>query len=208
MCNLKSCCLVCFECSLSGPSCLHVCSPLFFLSLHSSTVGSWLTLEHVSYQITVRADRPLASYSQACFKCEWDHDIIGQNAWFPHWNCPPFQCTFASSHCIDSSCSESIFEWNSGFPVFLFRLMVTICLDNNQSNKSHRMWIIFLRYFINILWSGEIEQVLKVHHSGLHHAVCTSLAWAWINKGLQHRIQFLLISKPVVVIFQGRGLLD
>lgn len=81
-----------------------------------------------------------------------DHDIIGQSAWFPHRNCPPFQFTFASSHCTYSSCSHSSFEWNPGFPVFLFRRMVTICLSN-QSNKSHRIWI----YFLEILHQSTLK---------------------------------------------------
>jgi len=42
------------------PRALAFCSPLFFPSLHSSRVGSWCILKHVSSQITGRADRPLA----------------------------------------------------------------------------------------------------------------------------------------------------
>lgn len=38
------------------------------------------------------------------------HDIIGQSAWFPHCNRPPFEFTFAGSHCIHSSCSSPCLE--------------------------------------------------------------------------------------------------
>lgn len=55
------CCVV-FACSLASvdSTCLHVGSLLCFPSLHSPTVGSWCILKHMSSQITVRADRPLA----------------------------------------------------------------------------------------------------------------------------------------------------
>lgn len=137
-------------------TCPHFCSPLFYPSLHSSTVGSWCVLKHVSSQITVRADRPLASSLHARLIFGRDYDIIGQNAWFPHWNCPPFQFTFPSSHSTDSSCSHSIFEGNSGFPVFLFlSLMVTICLSK-QSNKSHRIYFLEILHQSAWKWWGKV----------------------------------------------------
>lgn len=58
---------------------------------------------------------------------------------------------FTSSHWTHSSCSQSFLgvffpllsPGNPGFPVFLCRPTVTICLDNNQSNKRHMIWIYF-----------------------------------------------------------------
>lgn len=126
-------------------ACPHFCPPLLFPSLHSSTVGSWCVVKHMSSQIRVRADRPLAS----CIFGR-DYDIIGQNAWFPHWNVLPFSVPLLVPT-ADSSCSDSVFEWNSGFPVFPLRRMVTICLSN-QSNKSHKFWIYFLEILHQSAW--------------------------------------------------------
>lgn len=132
-------------------TCHHFCYPLFSPSLHSSTVGSWCVLKHVSSQITVRNDRPLASHSHARLIFGRDYDIMGQNAWFPHWNCPPFQFTFTSSHCIDSSCSHSTFEWNPGFPVFFLLDWWWPYACPTRAIKVTWFEFIFSRYFINQL---------------------------------------------------------
>lgn len=49
---------------------VNLCSALFSLRLHSSAVGSWCVIKHVSSQITVRDDRPLA-LSLACLNRIW-----------------------------------------------------------------------------------------------------------------------------------------
>lgn len=62
--------LVCTELSLSGLHLPPLFSPLFYPSLHSSPVGSQCVLKHVSSQIMVRDDRPLA-LTLACAAYIW-----------------------------------------------------------------------------------------------------------------------------------------